>query len=294
MGTDGGRCGGDDSSALFAFDEDDARLDCDASSDPIRWSKLTLTLPVGLDVSKLRLAARDGGGTAVTGWNGISVTSTQIDLANLDIDETGAAPKFDITFDNIGIALASQVTAELQYVAPPPELCLRLLAITSCTLGQAVNGQLPAPPFDVTHSNTLTVGATTTPQTETVSVTGATYDAQTQCGLGAIEGTTTLLDDGSPVPGVVVTLRHPTTRQILATTTSDSFGYYTFGFLTPGTYEIEFANVADKRVTAESMIASTLVIVDATARADGMYVESGDGPDWSYGRLEHLWLPDTN
>jgi hypothetical protein len=293
MGTDGGRCGGDDSSALFAFDEDDARLDCDASSDPIRWSKLTLTLPEGLDLSKLLLTVRDGSGTAVTGWNGIAVLSTQIDLTNLDIDETGAAPKFDITFDNTGIDIASEVTAELQYVAPPPELCLNLLPITPCTLGQAVNGRLPAPAFDVTHSNTLTVGSTTTPDTATVSVDGATYDAQTQCGLGGIEGTSTLLDDGSPVPGAIVTLRNPTTKQILATTTSGQSGYYRFDFLTPGTYEIEFSNVDGRRVTSESAIASPLVIVDETARADGLYEETGSGPDWSYGRLEDLWLPDT-
>jgi hypothetical protein len=229
----------------------------------------------------------------VTGWNGIAVLSTQIDLTNLDIDETGAAPKFDITFDNTGIDIASEVTAELQYVAPPPELCLNLLPITPCTLGQAVNGRLPAPAFDVTHSNTLTVGSTTTPDTATVSVDGATYDAQTQCGLGGIEGTSTLLDDGSPVPGAIVTLRNPTTKQILATTTSDQSGYYRFDFLTPGTYEIEFSNVDGRRVTSESAIASPLVIVDETARADGLYEETGSGPDWSYGRLEDLWLPDT-
>jgi hypothetical protein len=293
MGTDGGRCGGNDSSALFAFDEDDARLDCDASSDPIRWSKLTLTLPTGLDVTKLRLTVRDGGGTAVTGWDDIAVSSTMIDLSNLDIDETGAAPGFDITFDNTGLEVASQVTAELQFVAPPPELCLRLFAITACTLGQAVDGRLPAPPFDVTHSHTLKVGVNTTSDTETVSVDGATYDAQTQCGLGAIEGSTTLADDESPVPGAVVTLRHPITREVLATATSDSSGYYKFDFLTPGTYEIEFSNVDDKRVTPESAIASPLVIVDDTARADGLYQETGDGPDWSYGLLENLWLPDT-
>ena len=293
MGTDGGRCGGDDSSALFAFDEDDARLDCDASSDPIRWSQLTLSLPTGLDVSKLRLTVRDSGGTAVSGWDALAVTSSTITLSNLDIDETGPAPEFDITFDNTGLDIASQVTAELQYVAPPPELCVNLLPITSCTLGQAINGQLPAPPFDVTHSNTLTVGANTISETATVSVEGATYDAQTQCGLGAIEGSTTLADDGSPVPGAVVTLRHPTTRKVIATATSDSSGYYKFDFLTPGTYEIEFSNVDGKRIPPESAITSPLVIVDETTRADGLYQEAGDGPDWSYGLLENLWLPNT-
>lgn len=297
MGTDGGQCGGDDSLSAFAFDEDDARLDCDASSDPIRWTELNLTLPDGLNVSSLRLTVRNGDGEPVTGWEDIAIANTTIDLSELDIDATGPAPTFDITLDNTGIDVAAEVTAELQYVTPPPELCLDLTPITSCTLGQAVNGLLPAPPVDVTHSNSITIGATTTTDTETTPVGGATYDAETLCGLGALEGTTTRATDGSPVPGATVTLRDPVSGAVLATTTTDSVGAYRFDNLTPGTYTLEFSDVDGLTVTPATATTSPIIVVDETAQANGLYEDPSTDlpriPSDYLQRVEQRLLPET-
>lgn len=296
IGTDGGTCGGDDSASVFAFDEDDARLDCDTSSDPIRWTELDLTLPEGLDLASLRLTVKNGDGDPVTGWDHIPVTSTTVDLSNLDLDDTGPSPTFDISFANTGLDVASEVTAELRYVTPPPELCLELVPIAACTLGQAVDGRLPAPPVDVTHSKSITIEAVVTNEMETVSLEGATYDAETQCGLGALEGTATSVAGGSPVSGALVTLRDPVTGLILATATTDGDGYYKFDFLTPGTYTVEFSDVTGQKVTPETRTSSPLVVVDETTRADGLYEGGGGLPSIDFdfvNSLEHTLLPAT-
>lgn len=59
--------------------------------------------------------------------------------------------------------------------------------------------------------------------------------------LGSIAGTVTDLDDGMPLPGVVVTLMrdHPT-WEIAATTTTDGAGSYEFSDLAPETYRIRY------------------------------------------------------
>lgn len=293
MGTDGGKCGGDGSMSRFSFDEDDARLDCDATADPIRWTHLNLTIPDGLDLAKLSLTVRDGEGNAVSGWDGLAVTSTSIDLSSLTISSTGAAPTFDISLDNTGLDIASEVTAELQYVTPPPELCLELTPIATCTLGQTIAGKLPTPPFSVTHANTRTLGVTTDTDSNSVQLSGATYDAESLCGIGTLEGTTTELDDGSPVAGITVTLRDPVTGDVLATTTTDPSGAYRFEGLTPGTYRVEFSNASGLTVTPDSATASPTIVVGETSRADGFYEKSAGGPSWNFSSFEGWLLPET-
>lgn len=241
FGTDFGACG-DDASVKFTYDQVVPRMSCDENGRVRSWQSLELTLPAGVSISDVRLTIKNSAATPVTitGWDKITPSSTTVNLSGLSVSDSGLRPTFIVTGINKTQANMVGVASKITFVGDRPELCVNLVPVTTCVIGQISGARQPIAPFTVT-SIFNAVGPSTTTTTKTASVSNATALA-TGCATGTVIGTT-LMNTGVALPLAPVKLVNPTTNAILATTTADANGNYTFTNVIAGAYKVTFGSV---------------------------------------------------
>jgi hypothetical protein len=162
-----------------------------------------------------------------------------LDLSALTVGQTGVHPTVQVSY--LGQTDASGGSATFVFTAAPPQLCTVVKAAGSCPtgLGVAPDSAFTSPisslsaTATVTDSNGLNESSTVGPLSQ--------YVAKADCVDVPVTGYVYLLTDhGSPASGTTVYLFNSAGTQVLATTTTDSNGYYHFDNLYPNSYQVSY------------------------------------------------------
>jgi hypothetical protein len=261
--------------AVFTADSIVLRLGCSADSALSAWGNFTLTSPPPAGYSTATLTVFDTSGNPIPGYSNMAQTDTDgsgnpiFNLSALSIATSGQRPEFHVNL--AGRTSTADIVASLEAIGSTPQLCLTLQApTTTCqtTLGPlSANGWAysPAASGDYTEgSGSLQTLASVTTDLSTPALANAT------CG-NTLSGTA-LTQGSAAVSGVTVSLLDSSSNPITVngtpvTTTTDSSGNYTFGYLAPGTYLVSFADGSSDTVDSANTVAGATGTVTGVANA---------------------------
>jgi len=130
------------------------RMSCSEAGRVTQWTAIHFGVPTGITVGSggnLRVTLYDltsGTETAISGFTNIPVDSSgNIDLTPLNTAGGTAVKRatIELTAGAVSGALLSSVTADVQYQADAPQLCLTLLAKATCANFVPANGDTSVP-----------------------------------------------------------------------------------------------------------------------------------------------------
>jgi hypothetical protein len=226
------------------------RLTCSGQPTVRAWNAFTLVSPAASKFTSARLTVKNSVGAAIPGWVNRPLNGNQpFDLSALDIAATGAAPSFDVSYQNLTDTAAA--SASLRVLARPPELCWSASAQATCPAGvgllsspaaAATSNVVGAGSVTLSGQAPVTLGTTTRP----VLVPTRT-DAQT-CGAtltGTLRG-----PNNVPISAAKVELLNADGEPVLDSampivTSSTNTGTFSFPTLRIGRYRLRVNSVRD-------------------------------------------------
>lgn len=252
------------------------RLACSSSSSLQQWRSFKLTAPAANTYSNAYLTVLSATGSVLPGWNRVLIPSNgrTVDLSSLSVQTSGLAPRFRV-------ALADKTTTaaiggDVTVVGDAPQLCVPLQSVAWCPSGPArIAGSLSAPnPIVVT-----TIGEAQPASgpaevfNNAASSISVAPPSDSSC-LGTLNGTATMASSSAVVPNAQVRLLS-STGAVLATSTTDSSGNYSFTRLLAGNgYRVEFGPTSQGAANAATTLSASTnrsVTANATTTVNGVY-----------------------
>lgn len=246
-----------------------SRLGCSEGDRLTSWGSLRVVSRAGATSTSATVTVRDSAGNEIAGWIGRSVAlsadgdrrSGTLDLSSLTVAETGATPRFAVTYagetnatGGYGIFTAGQA---------PPALCVgvQVQPITvNCPTGLGDgSGDFPyrGVPLSFTGSVTLTPnGGSPALENSSATATRVISKIASDC-LATLTGTAYRGATANPLPNATVSLLGPTGDAVLATTTTDATGQYTFANVYPNTYRARIQSTTSSDVNVATPGSST-------------------------------------
>ena len=233
-----------------------------ACSEPGRirqWDSITVA-GTGVTLSDMRVTMKKNG-VAVTG--GVSMAADpngRVSLSHLNVATTGTQPTFEITAAGLNNTQAATITGDVKYLSDPPQLCLNLTPLAYCptNVGPAGGTTVARPADTVSLTVRNAAGAATNNYVASESVTRSSI---TNC-VGTLNGNVSV-NTGSgtiPVQSGTVSLRD-TNGNVVATTTTDTNGDYSFPDYYPHGYTVHFASSQQGAVvTANAVTTKNFVL----------------------------------
>ncbi|HKT01744.1 MAG TPA: OmpA family protein, partial [Rugosimonospora sp.] len=215
------------------------RLSCAEAGRVRQWTSMVLTAPEGIDVRALRLNVRTHDGVAVPGGSNLVPSSRGVvALSALDVADTGTQPQFEVTVTGGTDNQANDVSAVINYVADPAQLCFNLTVRQNCpqlSAGRSEDPTFPLGDMSLTGEAVITQGETTGTTDLSADVTRA--DA-TGC-LGTVSGNLHYTYQGGTqnIPNQRVYLIVDD-EETIGSTRTDGSGNYSFANVNPGVYSV--------------------------------------------------------
>lgn len=286
--TGGSTCTTPPSVAEFSAPVIVPRLACSSASSIQSWRTFKLTSPAASTYSTATLTVLTSSGAIIPGWNRISITGANrsVDLSSLAVSTSGLSPRFKVALANK--TTTDLIGGEVTVVGGAPELCVPLQAVAWCPSGpQRIAGALSAPAAIqvTTTGEAQPQSGPTEVFTNSVASVSVSAPSDASC-LGTLAGTATMASNSAAVPNALMRLVS-SSGTVLATTTTDAQGNYTFDRLIAGSnYRVEFGpstQGAANAATVSSTSTNRTVTANATTTVNGVYallrtnVLSGNG-----------------
>ncbi len=286
--TGGSTCTTPPSVAEFSAPVIVPRLACTSAASIQSWRSFKLTTPAASTYSTATLTVLTSSGAVIPGWNRISISGANrtIDLSSLAVATSGLSPRFKVALANK--TTTDLIGGEVSVVGGSPELCVPLQAVAWCPSGpQQITGALTAPaPIQITTTGEAQPQSGPTEVfTSAVATVSVSAPSDASC-LGTLAGTATMASNSAVVPNALMRLMS-SSGVVLATTTTDAQGNYTFDRLIAGSnYRVEFGpstQGAANAATVSSSSTNRAVFASATTTVNGVYallrtnVLSGNG-----------------
>ncbi len=254
--TTGGHCL-QNAAVTFTPENTVPALSCSTNGAVRIWDTMTLTAAPGLLLSNARVSVRDASGSDVTGWVNIPLTNTTtgvLDLSTLTAGESSSQPTFLIKY--LGSNNAVGTSAVFKYSADAPQLCTQVIVQASgCPTGIGVpaTGVFPyTASVGLTSKVTWQHSATTTTETSSATISRDGTLAASAC-VANPHGYVYYGRAGTTVArGLTVLLLGPDGRTVLARTTTDSHGHYTFSGIYPALYFAATSGISTLDTTVDN------------------------------------------
>ena len=206
-----------------------------------QWDSITVDAPVGVTKSTLKITVKRNG-ISLVGWSNRNPDSNgRLDLSSLPVSATGTQPKFEITAPGLTTAQAADITGEVKYLSDAPQLCLNLTPLAYCPTGVGVAPSAtltrPADTVQISVTNTASSASQTFADSESVS-----RSSIANC-TGNVNGNVSRSTGSGPVAianGTVVL--KDSNNTIVASTTTDSSGNYSFSVMYPHAYTVAYVD----------------------------------------------------
>ena len=252
------------------------RLACSNSASIRQWRSFKLTSPAANTYSTATLTVLTAAGAVINGWNRVSIPANgrTVDLSTLGVQTSGLSPRFKV-------ALADKTTTDaiggdITVVGDSPQLCVPLQAVSWCPSGpMRVTGAMPSPsPISVVVSGEAQPASGPAEQFASATSTVTVSPPSDASCLGTLNGTATMTSSSTPVANALVRL-FSSSGVVLATTSTDSSGNYSFSRLVAGNnYRVEFGpstqGAADAS-TVSSVATNRTVSINTTTTVNGVY-----------------------
>lgn len=252
------------------------RLACTSGSSVRQWRTFKLTAPAASAYSTATLTVLNSSGQTMAGWIQVPITGANrsVDLSALSVALAGGSPRFRVVLNDM--TGTDPIVGEVSAVGDAPQLCVPLETVANCpTAPQRIVGSMPTPsPILITGSGEAQPSSGPAEQftSDQASVT-VSPAAEATC-LGTISGTAMMQNTLAPVPDAQVRLLDPL-GNVVATTTTDSTGAYSFTRLVQGNgYRVEFGPTSEgsaDSATASSVSTSRSVTASSTTSVNGTY-----------------------
>lgn len=252
------------------------RLACTNSNSIQQWRSFKLTSPAASAYSSASLTVLSASGAILSGWNRVPITGANrtVDLSSLSVQTSGLSPRFKVSLaDKTGTDV---IGGDVTVVGDAPQLCVPLQTVTWCPSGPARLPNALAAPSAISVSVTGEAQPSSGPAevftaASTTITTSAPSDAS--C-LGSLSGTATMASSSTPVANALIRL-FSSAGLLLATTTTDASGNYSFTRLVAGSgYRVEFGpstQGAANASTVSSAATNRTVVVNAATTVNGVY-----------------------
>jgi CshA-type fibril repeat protein len=236
------------------------RMACTTNPDAVRaWRSFTLTSPAPSATFTAKLSVKDSSGAAIASWTDVPITAgSATDLSSLSPTLTGVAPSFEVNF-TVSSGSISSATARVEAIGDAPELCLSPTAVLACPSGFGPLSGLSGSSVTVSASGSSTDVANVTTPLDAVSTTfSVSAPSGSQCGA-SLTGSALISGSASGVAGATVSLLDSSGNPVVdgqgnpVSTTTASDGSYTFGYLFPGSYKVQFADQGLRTVASTTV-----------------------------------------
>ena len=274
--TGGSTCTTPPSVAEFSAPVVVPRIAC-SNADSIReWRTFKLTGPSAGTYTSATLTVLTASGSILPGWNRVPISGANrtVDLSSLSVATSGLSPRFKVSLADKNTT--DLISGEVTVAGGSPELCVPLQAVAWCPSGPArIAGALSAP---------ASIQVTTTGEAQpssgpvevfssAVATVAVTAPSDASC-LGTLDGTASMLSNSAAVPNAPVRLLD-SSGAVIATTTTDSLGNYSFSRLVAGSgYRVEFGPTTQAAATAAttaSVVSDRTITVNSTTIVNGTY-----------------------
>lgn len=236
------------------------RFSCTEPGRIRQWDSITIGA-TGVTLSNMRVTVKKNGLAVAGGSNMAADSGGRVDLSHLSVATTGTQPTFEITSAGLNNTQAATITGDVKYLSDPPQLCLNLTPLTYCptNVGPAGGATVARPADTVSLAVSNSAGATTNNFTASESVTRSSI---ANC-VGTLDGNVSVNTGSSTVPvqSGTVTLKDAN-GNVVATTTTDASGNYSFPDYYPHGYTVHFgssqqaAAVSANAVTTKNFVLS--------------------------------------
>lgn len=252
------------------------RLACTNSNSIQQWRSFKLTSPAASAYSSASLTVLSASGAILSGWNRVPITGANrtVDLSALNVQTSGLSPRFKVSLaDKTGTDV---IGGDITVVGESPQLCVPLQATSWCPSGPLrVTGTMPTPsPISVVVSGEAQPSSGPAEQFSSATSSVVVSPPTDASCLGTLNGTATMASTSTPVANALVRL-FSSSGLVLATTTTDSSGNYSFTRLVAGSsYRVEFgpsSQGAANAATVSSVTTNRSVTVNAVTTVNGVY-----------------------
>lgn len=252
------------------------RLACTASDSIQEWRTLKLTAPLATTYSTAKLTVLTSAGVAIPGWSNITIPANtrMVDLSTLAIATSGLSPRFRVSLADK--TSTDAISVEVTAVGEAPQLCVPLQTVATCPTAPArIAGSVPAPDaIVVSGTGEAQPQSGSAEQFSPTSVNVTVSGPSDSTCLGTINGVATMASSSTAVAGATVRLIG-SNGSVIATTTTDSNGAYSFDRLTAGTgYRVEFGpttGASADNATGSSASTNRTVTANSATTVNGVY-----------------------
>lgn len=262
-----------DATAEIPYNVAVPRFSCTEPGRIRQWDSITLSV-TGYTLSSLKVSIKKNG-LAVSGWQNVSADANgRVNLSSLTVTQSGTRPTFEITGSGLTNTQASSITGDVKYLSDPPQMCLNLTPLSYCPTGVgATSSSTVSRGSDAVTGVVSNVanGANTTNQT-TQSVARSSMPNCT----GSLGGNVSRNAGGNSYPIANGTIEvRDTNNNVVATTTTDSSGNYSFPVMFPHAYTVSYrSEIQNSAVTATNATTRNFVINPAPPTASPISVST--------------------
>lgn len=254
------------------------RYSCTESGRIRQWDSITLSA-TGVNLSTMKLTVKKAGVT-IPGWSNVSADANgRVDLSSLSVAASGTQPMFEITAPGLTTNQAQTIVGDVKYLSDAPQLCVNLTPLATCptSVGLSNSSAVTRPNSSVELTVVNAGGGSTQNFTSSESLTRSSMSG---C-VGIINGNASVTTANGlvAIPNATIELKD-TNGNVVATTTTDSSGNYSFNNAYPHGYTVHFASnsqaapVTANATTVRNFSISSTPIVASPDTKSGLVGES--------------------